>query len=56
MAKRKDTTDYRQLFLNDVPLIDTRAPVEFANGAFPAATNLPLMSDQEREQVGTCYK
>lgn len=54
--KRPDTTDYRRIFLEDVPLIDTRAPVEFEKGAFPAATNLPLMSDEEREQVGTCYK
>ncbi|MEH6825548.1 MAG: tRNA 2-selenouridine(34) synthase MnmH [Motiliproteus sp.] len=51
-----DTDNYAQLFLNDTPMIDTRAPVEFAKGAFPQSINLPLMSDQEREQVGTCYK
>jgi tRNA 2-selenouridine synthase len=55
-AARSDTADYLALFLNDIPLIDTRAPVEFVRGAFPNATNLPLMSDSEREQVGTCYK
>jgi len=37
-------------------LLDLRAPVEFARGAFPAAHNLPLMTDAEREQVGTSYK
>jgi tRNA 2-selenouridine synthase len=37
-------------------LIDTRAPIEFARGAFPNAVNLPLMSDDERAAVGTCYK
>lgn len=53
---RADTQDYLALFLNDTPLIDTRAPVEFARGAFPAAVNLPLMTDDERSAVGTCYK
>lgn len=51
-----DTADYRHIFLNDVPLIDVRAPVEFSQGAFPHATNLPLMNDAERQQIGTCYK
>lgn len=53
---RADTDDYLSLFLNDVPLMDSRAPVEFARGAFPNSVNLPLMTDREREQVGTCYK
>jgi len=53
---RPDTDDYRSLFLGDLPLIDTRAPVEFEHGAFPSAVNLPLMTDDERAQVGTCYK
>ncbi|MFT6926402.1 MAG: tRNA 2-selenouridine synthase [Psychromonas sp.] len=47
---------YRSLFLSKTPLIDLRAPVEFAQGAFPESCNLPLMTDNEREQVGTCYK
>ncbi|GGJ89590.1 tRNA 2-selenouridine(34) synthase MnmH [Pseudomonas matsuisoli] len=53
---RADIDHYRELFLGDVPLLDTRAPVEFAKGAFPEATNLPLMTDVERQKVGTCYK
>ncbi|GAB5412469.1 MAG: tRNA 2-selenouridine(34) synthase MnmH [Congregibacter sp.] len=53
---REDTADYAQLFLADAALMDTRAPVEFAKGAFPTAKNLPLMSDEERAAVGTCYK
>ncbi|VVP65447.1 tRNA 2-selenouridine synthase [Pseudomonas fluorescens] len=51
-----DFTDYRDLFLNDRPLMDVRAPVEFSKGAFPGAVNLPLMNDQERQRVGTCFK
>lgn len=53
---RDNATDYRQLFLNDVPMMDMRAPVEFAKGAFPNTVSLPLMTDIERQKVGTCYK
>ncbi|MGM0521662.1 MAG: tRNA 2-selenouridine(34) synthase MnmH [Pseudomonadota bacterium] len=38
------------------PLIDVRAPVEFAQGALPGAVNLPLMDDDERRRVGIAYK
>ncbi|MBU60613.1 MAG: tRNA 2-selenouridine(34) synthase MnmH [Alcanivorax sp.] len=51
-----DTRDYRALFLNRAPLLDVRAPVEFAKGAFPGATNLPLLDDGERHKVGIRYK
>lgn len=37
-------------------LIDVRAPVEFLQGHFPCATNIPLLDDDERQQVGICYK
>ncbi|PCI62594.1 MAG: tRNA 2-selenouridine(34) synthase MnmH [Kordiimonadales bacterium] len=53
---RADTMAYRDLFLRDVPLMDVRAPVEFAKGSFPSAVNLPLMNDDERAEVGTTYK
>ncbi len=53
---RSDTHDYLQLFLNDTPLMDVRAPVEFTKGAFPGSQNAPLMTDEERHQVGLCYK
>lgn len=48
--------DYATLFLNNTPMMDVRAPVEFERGAFPMATNLPLMNNDEREAVGTRYK
>ena len=44
------------LLANAVPLIDLRAPVEFARGAFPTAVNLPLVTDTERHEVGLAYK
>lgn len=52
----EDIVDYRELFLSGRPMLDTRAPVEFAKGAFPEAVNIPLMNDVEREQLGLRYK
>lgn len=49
-------TDYAALFLQDIPLMDVRAPVEFKQGAFPSATNVPLLDDRQRELIGTEYK
>jgi len=49
-------SDYRALLLSDAPLLDVRAPIEFAQGAFPHAINLPLMNDDERQAVGLTYK
>ena len=48
--------DLASLFLNDIPLLDVRAPVEFEQGAFPNSINIPLMADEEREAVGIRYK
>lgn len=55
-SMRPDTDDYESLFLNDTPMFDTRAPIEFKKGAFPHTVSLPLMTDIERAKVGTCYK
>ena len=52
----ENLSDFRHIFLNDVPMMDVRAPVEFGQGAFPGVVNLPLMDDDERQKVGTCYK
>ncbi len=48
--------DLRSLFLQDVPLLDVRAPVEFEQGAFPHTENRPLIDNAEREQIGIQYK
>lgn len=56
MFARPDTEDYRALFLSDAPMMDMRAPAEFEHGAFPTASSLPLMTDEERAEVGICYK
>jgi tRNA 2-selenouridine synthase len=49
-------SDFHQLVIDNTPLIDVRAPVEFSAGAFPSAVNLPIMNDEERRLVGICYK
>jgi tRNA 2-selenouridine synthase len=53
---RPDTEDFASLFTREVALLDVRAPIEFEQGAFPGASNLPLMTDDERHQVGLRYK
>ncbi|MGL5354442.1 MAG: tRNA 2-selenouridine(34) synthase MnmH, partial [Clostridium sp.] len=54
--KLETTTDFQNIVLNNVPLIDTRAPIEFIKGAFENSVNLPIMTDEERHLVGICYK
>ena len=56
MNSRADTDNYRELFINDIPLMDVRAPVEFNKGAFSNALNIPLLDDYQREQIGIRYK
>jgi len=51
-----DSCDYRELFIQDTPLLDVRAPVEFIKGSFPNATNIPLLDDQQRAIIGKRYK
>ncbi|MBT9394080.1 tRNA 2-selenouridine(34) synthase MnmH [Hymenobacter sp. NST-14] len=40
----------------DVPILDVRAPVEYAQGHIPGAVSFPLFSDEERARIGTTYK
>jgi tRNA 2-selenouridine synthase len=47
---------FAKLFLTDTPFLDVRAEVEFAKGGFPTAKNIPILNDDERQLVGTCYK
>jgi tRNA 2-selenouridine synthase len=37
-------------------LIDVRAPVEFTSTQIPGSLNHPILSTEERSEVGTCYK
>ena len=50
------TEDYAALLTRRTALIDLRSPAEFARGALAGAANLPLLTDDERRQVGIRYK
>ena len=39
-----------------VPMIDVRSPGEYLRGHIPGALSMPLFDDDERAQVGTCFK
>jgi len=41
---------------NPAPILDVRSPGEYKQAHIPEAYNLPLFSNEERAQVGTCYK
>lgn len=44
------------VFTENMPLLDVRAPVEYEQGTFPNTRNVPLMNDLERHEVGIRYK
>lgn len=47
---------FRQLLISDTPFLDVRAEVEFNRGALPTAFNQPILTTDERHQVGSCYR
>ena len=47
---------FAELFQQDTPLLDVRAPIEFSAGAFPGAVNVPLLDDHQRHIIGLEYK
>lgn len=56
MPELPQIEDFRRLFLEDIPLLDVRAPVEFNKGSLPLAENHPIINDEERHRIGTRYK
>ena len=44
------------LHTNHLPLLDVRSEGEFAQGHIPHAINVPILNNEERKQVGICYK
>ena len=54
-SRRPDSSNYLDILTSNTPLLDVRAPVEFLKGSFPNAHNIPLLNDEHRELVGTCY-
>ena len=54
--KLNTTNNFKKVVLNNTPLIDVRAPIEYEKGAFPNSINLPLMNNEERHEIGIKYK
>jgi len=49
-------SNYSDLLRSETPFIDVRSPSEFKRGSLPNTVNLPLLTDDERTQIGLCYK
>ena len=58
MMDKKDyqTNDFENIVLNNIPLIDVRAPIEYEKGAFINSINIPILNNEERHIIGICYK
>lgn len=50
------TKDFKRIVIENLPLIDVRAEVEFEKGAFLNSVNLPILNNEERHIIGVCYK
>lgn len=48
--------DYLKIILGRIPILDVRAPIEFLEGSIPHSVNIPILTNEERHVVGTCYK
>ena len=48
--------DYNSILRDNVPVLDVRAPTEYERGRIPNSTNIPILDDNERAQVGITYK
>jgi len=56
LSGRPNSSDYLSIFTGNAPLLDVRAEVEFTKGAFPTSVNIPILDDEQRRLVGTCFK
>lgn len=52
----KEITIEELFSLKEPIIIDIRSPIEFKDGSIPGAINVPLFTDEERQEIGTIYK
>jgi tRNA 2-selenouridine synthase len=50
------TENFRESLLDSHLLVDVRTPLEFEEDHIPGAVNVPLLSNEERVEVGMLYK
>jgi tRNA 2-selenouridine synthase len=50
------TNDFKKIAIENIPLLDVRAPIEYEKGAFLNSINIPILNNEERHIIGTCYK
>jgi len=55
-VKDVDIKELSAHLLKGGAFVDVRAPIEFQEGALPEAVNLPILDNDERARIGTCYK
>jgi len=51
-----DKDSILRLIRDGTPLLDVRAEIEFEKGSIQNSSNIPILSNDERKKVGTCYK
>lgn len=56
LSNRSRSSTLQQFLATQPTLLDVRAEQEYAKGHFPNSFNVPILTDDERRQVGTAYK
>lgn len=51
-----DTIAFHESLLDTHLLVDARTPLEFEEDRLPGAINVPLLTNEERVEIGTLYK
>lgn len=51
-----ETVTFHPALLDSHCIVDARTPLEFAEDHLPGAINVPLLSNEERVEIGTLYK
>ena len=50
------STTFNETLIDSHLLVDVRTPLEYAEDHIPGAINVPLLSNEERVEIGTLYK
>ncbi|WP_298433817.1 tRNA 2-selenouridine(34) synthase MnmH [Geobacter sp.] len=50
------TTEFHESLLDTHLVVDVRTPLEFEEDHLPGALNVPLLTNEERVEIGTIYK